>query len=85
MTNLLQFPYPSYMSKQVSKDLVMSDLFPHKVQVIWSSLLGETNKEIVINYLIKSKKFSSFVIKTKMKFLKDPKKFPSMKNSDWEE
>lgn len=88
MTNAQGFSYPN-INLKFDKDLVIPDSFPKfKVRrLIWGSLLGKDNKELVEMSLFSSPKFVTFVEKIRQDFkanYKNFRKYPKFDESDWE-
>lgn len=85
MTNAQLFSYPN-INLKFNKDLIAPDVSPDIEirQIIWESLLGKDNKELTIISLLNNPEFLTFIEKTKKEFLKNPDKFPSMSEDDWE-
>lgn len=87
MINSQLFSYPEFNLK-LDKGLIDPNAFPgvEKVNVIWGSLLGKNNKELLTISLLKAQKFATFVEKTREEFRKnhsDLRKFPKMNDDDW--
>lgn len=87
MTNAQLFSYPN-INLKFDKTLIASNAFPtFKVgKLIWGSLLGKDNKELMIALLFNSPKFITYVEKTRQDFIKNHnnlRKYPKLNKSDW--
>ena len=87
MTNAQLFSYPN-VNLKFNKDLIAPNAIPNVEirQIIWESLLDETNTELTITSLLNSVRFVTFVEKTREEFkknYKDLRKFPKMNDDDW--
>lgn len=88
MTNAQLFSYPN-INLKFDKTLIASSAFPtFKVgKLIWGSLLGKDNKELMIISLLSNPKFITYVEKTRQDFIKNHnnfRKYPKLDESDWE-
>ena len=89
MTNAQLFSYPN-VNLAFNKDLIAPNAIPNveikQIQIIWESLLDETNAELITTSLLQSVRFTAFVDKTRGKFKKDYedlRKFPKVNDDDW--
>jgi len=87
MTNAQLFSYPN-VNLTFNQDLIAPNAIPNfKIrQIIWESLLDETNTELTITSLLHSVRFATFVEETREEFkknYKDLSKFPKMNGDDW--
>lgn len=87
MTNAQSFSYPN-INLKFDRSLIAPSAFPmFKVgKLIWGSLLGKDNKELMITSLFNSPKFITYVEKTRQDFIKNHnnlRKYPKLNKSDW--
>jgi hypothetical protein len=85
MTNIQQFSLPDVEVK-FNKDADIRNLSEdiQIKEIIWGSLLGRNNNDLDRSMFLKDRKFLDSIDDLKKKFIKNPSKYPSMKNEDWE-
>jgi len=86
--NLLPFTHPD-IEQGVSKDLIASNISPlfEVKKLIWGSLLGKENNEIVRDVLFNSPNFIAYIANVRQDFISNHanyRKYPKMNEKDWE-
>ena len=90
-TQLLRYPNTTLKPDPyiAFKDVITPNVIPgvNKIKLIWGSLLGKDNTELMMIALHNSPKFITFIEKTREDFKANKtnlRKFPMMSESDWE-
>ena len=88
MTNAQLFSYPN-INLKFNENLVAPDLLTNIQigEVIWESILGKDNRELMASSLLNSQKIITFVEKTRQDFISNftnTRKYPKLSQVDWE-